>query len=187
MLQRTDPQLLQRQCLTLLGTEAPKEGAPEQPIDPPVQNSALAERSGTAPPEHHRNSGTPEKSRQDVIRGLEGHALPTKFSDQALLKLKVLPVQYFEDLVSGAQRIARRNGSDMVSASDVEAADRTLQSRPRRVLWTTVNTIGGLLAGAGIAQMITILAANENPSKAAMLLGVVPAIVGLVALGISIA
>ncbi len=50
-----------------------------------------------------------------------------------------------------------------------------------------MNTIGGLLAGAGIAQMITILAANENPSKAAMLLGVVPAIVGLVALGISIA
>jgi histone H3/H4 len=126
------------------------------------------------------------ESRRHIQEVLEGHSFPAHVSEQALQKLRVLPVQYFEDLLSAASRIARRNGSDVISASDVEAADRTLQSRPHRLLWITINTVGGLLGGAGLSQILQVLSAKDKPSVLALIFAIVPTVIGFVMMAISI-
>lgn len=90
-----------------------------------------------------------------------GRPSPTQFSDEARARLQVLHLQYLDDLANGARRIARRNRSDVISASDVEAADRILQNQPRRLLWTVFGTVGGILAGAGSSQFLTVVSQDQ--------------------------
>lgn len=156
------------------------EDAGTRPLsNSPGTRAQVPERSSR---EHSTSEERPQASEDVDARSRSSRA---KFSDQALILIRTRRVQYFEDLVSTSALIARRKGADVISANDVEAADKALLSQPRRILWTALNTTGGVLAGAGLSQTFAALSASDRPSTLAWLIGIVPLLVGSIMLTIS--
>jgi hypothetical protein len=154
------------------------------------QQEPIREAETTTTNQYLESNGKHDSQQAPSINPLTdaviGRPLPRKFSEQAIKKLEVLPIQYWDDLVSSASRIARRNNSDVVSAADVEAADRNLQHRPRQVWWSVTSTAGGLLGGAGMGQLFQVLP-DDNPSIQGLMFGIIPTVVGLVLIAVAIA
>jgi hypothetical protein len=112
---------------------------------------------------------------------------PTEFSDRSLSALLERQTHYLEALGLESIRTARRAHADSVSAKDVETASRILQGGPRRRLSRVLDPLGGLLAGAGLSQLYTVLSAtSDKPSTLAYVLAAVSTVAGIAMLAFSI-
>jgi histone H3/H4 len=96
-----------------------------------------------------------------LARSLADHR-PNKFSPEAATKLEELSQRHAEDVALLAIGIAGGNLSDVVSASDVEAASKRLAPR-RRQVGRFMEVLGGLVTGAGLSGFIAAAAA-PHPS-----------------------
>lgn len=106
---------------------------------------------------------------------------PKSFSEQAVRELAIQQADFLEDVGLDAINLARRNQADLVSASDVRAAEAALRSRPPTLPGRLLEPAGGLIAGAGLSQLYAVLSAPESapPSTLAYLIAAVSTIVGI--------
>jgi hypothetical protein len=76
---------------------------------------------------------------------------------------------YADDLVEESARVARRRHSpDIVSISDVELAIEHLGIQPRRRRARMVGTIGALLLGAALGNVLQIAGASTVSQESAL-------------------
>jgi hypothetical protein len=108
---------------------------------------------------------------------LSGNDHPAEFSPASLERLAELHAAYVEEVGSAAIRQAQRNGVDVVSVVDIESGDRAVRSEARRKTWA--ESIGGILAGAGIGTFIQV-ALEAHPSTLGLSLSASMAAIGLV-------
>lgn len=97
------------------------------------------------------------------------------FSDEALATLLKLQLDYVEEVGGEAIRLANRNQADVVSAADLEGADRTVRPTTQGKAW--LEAIGGILAGAGTGTFLQI-AVTKNPSVLGLSISAIVAVVG---------
>lgn len=93
---------------------------------------------------------------RDVNQRLQ-NADASPFSDHGFRALKVEIATYISDLVRASIGIARRRGSDTVSAAYVEEAAQTLITRRGHVFVRNLGAVGGVLLGAGGSTILTIV------------------------------
>jgi hypothetical protein len=122
-----------------------------------------------------------ERSLEYVVHTLDealsGNDHPAEFSPASLERLAELHAAYVEEVGSAAIRQARRNGGDVVSVVDIESGDRAVRSEARHKTWA--ESIGGILAGAGIGTFIQV-ALEAHPSTLGLSLSASMAAIGLV-------
>lgn len=88
---------------------------------------------------------------------------PMTMSAAAVEMLEVLHGEYLGDLGQESIRIARRHGLSTVDQSHVKDAAAALGSSPRfATVSNSLNTIGGLLAGAGLAGIYSIFFSSRT-------------------------
>jgi histone H3/H4 len=79
------------------------------------------------------------------------------FSDHAIATLSDHQSEYTREVCSEAIRSAKRNRSDLVSAADIEAADKKLRGPSLRGQRALANTVGAGIFGAGAGEFITVM------------------------------
>jgi hypothetical protein len=87
------------------------------------------------------------------------------FSIPAFTLLKREIEGYIVDLVEESSRISRRHRSDTISATHVEQAAANLISSTRNRFFRHIGTVGGILFGAGLSTILSLLTASTiSPS-----------------------
>jgi hypothetical protein len=108
---------------------------------------------------------------------LTGKHAPRDFSQESVGALLERQVDYVEELGIEAILLARRARADVVSASDIQRADEVVRSGLRGRRLAGVEALGGLLAGAGIAELFTVLG-ESNPTTLGYVLAALSTVVG---------
>jgi hypothetical protein len=121
--------------------------------------------------------------------GLGKRRGPKAFSEQATRELAIQQANFLEDMGIEAINRARRSQSDFVSASDVRSAEATLRDRGPTLPGRLLEPAGGLLAGAGLAQLYSVLSAAKTspPSTSAYLIAAISTIIGIALLAFGLA
>jgi hypothetical protein len=83
------------------------------------------------------------------------------FSVRAAAALNDRGEEFVRLLVEESVKTARRHGAEQVSAGDVQRAGLYLAAALGRTAWRRVETLGGLLAGAGLSQFVSMTANNQ--------------------------
>ena len=86
---------------------------------------------------------------------------PGPFSDSAFSLLTSKVSEYIGELISEADKLARRQRADVISAAHVQRATENLISSTERRLFRYVGTIGGILLGAALSNIITAIATEQ--------------------------
>lgn len=94
---------------------------------------------------------------------------------------------YVGDLVDESARIARRSRADDVSSSHVQQAAQNLTTRARKRLYGHIGTLGGIVLGAGLSSVLTILVSPPPISTVGFLVSVAFTALGAFVVAISIA
>lgn len=89
------------------------------------------------------------------------------FSPRAFDQVQSRIRTYIEDLVELSVRSARRHNAEVTGATDVERAADYLASRAGTPLSRYLGTLGGFLAGAAVAQVLTFLTTGSVTGAAA--------------------
>lgn len=130
--------------------------------------------------------GPPDPTLAHTLASLQGALQtgrpPREFSPEALGVLLERQSEYVEELGLEAIRVARRARADVVSAVDVQQADQLVRSAERVKHRRALETLGGLLAGAGLGLLGTQLADGDKATAIGWILGGVLTGVGLVLL-----
>lgn len=100
-----------------------------------------------------RASNSAGRPREELAQAGLSHIL----SDHAIEALADHQSEYTREVCSEAIRSARRNRSDLVSAADIEAADKKLRGPSLRGQRALVNTVGAGIFGAGAGEFITVM------------------------------
>jgi hypothetical protein len=124
-----------------------------------------------------------------LAAGLGKRRGPRAFSGQAVRELAIRQANFLEDVGLDAINLARRNEADFVSASDVRAAEASLRSRASSFPDRLLEPVGGLIAGAGLAQLYAVLSAPKSspPSTLGYLIAAVSTIIGIALLAFGLA
>jgi hypothetical protein len=85
---------------------------------------------------------------------------PTPFSPKAFTALERQINRYIVDLVDESLKTARLRRSDTVSESHVERASEYLVSGAGRTLFRHLGTIGGVLLGASLSNLLAMASAG---------------------------
>jgi hypothetical protein len=105
-----------------------------------------------------------EDDPQQAIRRSEGVRHPSgpiPFTDAAYEELTQRAAAYAEDLVRESTRMARwRDSPDIVSVGDVRRASQRLYPRSRGVWRPAAGSLGGLLLGAVLGNVLQIAGAS---------------------------
>lgn len=111
---------------------------------------------------------------------------PSPFSPQGFTVLKEKVAEYVGALVSESVKMMKRHDADTVSPTYVEDANRYLMSSAGRRWVRHLGTVGGILLGAALSNLLSMTTA-ERYSTLAVLVTVAFAIGGtfMVALHIS--
>jgi hypothetical protein len=114
---------------------------------------------------------------------------PKAFSRNAVNELVIQQANFLQDMGLEAINTARRNQADVVSGADVRNAEVTLRSRGPSFPSRLLQPVGGLFAGAGLAQLYTVLSAPKDspPSTLAYLIAAISTIVGIALLSFGLA
>jgi hypothetical protein len=88
---------------------------------------------------------------------LSAHPLPRTFSKSAWTELLKRESEFVAELGLESIRLARQKRCDVVSASDVGEADGSIRRAGLTSLLVGLQTIGGVLAGAGVSGIIAVL------------------------------
>jgi len=81
---------------------------------------------------------------------------PIPFSPNAFSLLREKVEEYIRQLVSESIRVSSRHKADLVSAAYVETASEYLVSSSARRFYRHIGTIGGILLGASVENIIGI-------------------------------
>ncbi|WP_437783411.1 hypothetical protein [Sorangium sp. So ce1097] len=101
---------------------------------------------------------------------------PGPFSEGAYLILREATSQYVTDVAFLSADLAKREQADVISASHIRRATEFLVSNPRRRYAKHLGTVGGILLGASLSQVLAMLQANQFtiwPVVGSALLGIV--------------
>lgn len=85
----------------------------------------------------------------------------TPFSPAAFERLKEKISEYTAQIITESVKTARRRQSDSVSTSDVEHASLYLVSTTSRKVYKHIGTVGGLLLGAAVSNVISMVTTNQ--------------------------
>lgn len=83
------------------------------------------------------------------------------FSGPAFDAIQVSIAEYITELVSRSGDLARREEADLISAKHVNRASTFLNQSSGKNSLRHVGTIGGILAGAGISQVVTMVSVAQ--------------------------
>lgn len=86
------------------------------------------------------------------------------FSVHAYVVLRTTIVEYVSDLVTESARIARRSRADDISAAHVQRAAEHLTSATRRRFFRHLGTIGGIMLGGAISNILSMTLENRYGS-----------------------
>ena len=86
---------------------------------------------------------------------------PSLFSSRAVSRLKENIDDFTSDLVSESIKVSKRYRSDTVSAAHVEKACDYLVANTSRRLFRHLGTVGGILLGAALSNVLTMTAAES--------------------------
>jgi hypothetical protein len=135
---------------------------------PGLASSNMAEVTRQIDAELHRNA-----------------AKPLVLSERARERLESLQVQYLADLGIESVRIARRRNLETVDESHVLAASERMGGPSRgSPLIASMNTIGGVVAGAGIASVYTVTFTAGPHSTGEILASILLCVAGFVLLAV---
>jgi hypothetical protein len=114
------------------------------------------------------------------------HSSPVTLSPQAGAALEVAYAEYLADLGQEAIRIARRDRLSIVDREHVEQAVARLglEAATGSALGNGANSIGGLLAGAGIASSYALAFTKGPHGTAEIITAIVLCIIGFSVLAI---
>lgn len=90
-----------------------------------------------------------------------GHLSPTPFSPAAFATLRDKISVYVAELVAESGRISRRHRADTVSAAHVDQAADYLVADSGRRFYRHLGTIGGILLGAAVGNLLSMITANQ--------------------------
>jgi hypothetical protein len=88
------------------------------------------------------------------------------FSSAAFGLLKVKISQYIIELVNESIRVAKRYQADTVSAAHVERANEYLITSTSRRMYKHLGTVGGILLGASVSNILAMITAGQYSAKA---------------------
>jgi len=106
----------------------------------------------------------PDTPLEEVLRAAETELQrigPSPFSVPAFSALRDKISRYIAELVAESIKIARRHRADTVSAAHVEQAAAYLVADTSRKLFRHLGTIGGILLGAAIGNLLSMVTANQ--------------------------
>jgi histone H3/H4 len=83
------------------------------------------------------------------------------FSEPAFATLKERVSQYIVELINEALKVAKRHQADTVSAAHVNRASDYLVSSSSRKIFRHLGTVGGILLGAAIGNVLAMTTSNQ--------------------------
>lgn len=116
------------------------------------------------------------------LHTLQGHE---PFSESAYQTLERSIDEYIRSLVLESARTATRQRADVVSSTDVEQAARYLYRGSNRSIVQHVGTIGGILVGAAVGNVLALID-GDAPSVAGLLFTAALLLVGAVMITIHV-
>jgi len=120
------------------------------------------------------------------------HLEPSPFSPKAFEALKEKVADYVRNLVAESMKMAKRHDADTISPMYVEDANRLLISSAGRRWFRHLGTVGGVLLGAALSNLLamtttTTTTTTAQYSKAAILVTTGLGILGAFMVAIHIA
>lgn len=91
------------------------------------------------------------------------------FSPPAFAVLKGKISEYLRDLLAESIKVSKRHNADTVSAAHVERAAEYLVSSTSRRLFRHVGTVGGILFGAALSNLLAMTLAGQFTSSGTLL------------------
>lgn len=85
----------------------------------------------------------------------------TPFTETAFLRFKENVSSYISQLFVESIKTARRHHSETVSTSDVDRASQYLVSSSGHKIYKHLGTIGGILLGAGVSNLLSMVTTNQ--------------------------
>ena len=89
---------------------------------------------------------------------------PSPFSPSAFAALKEKIAEYVVNLVTESIKISRRHQADTVSANHVQRATEYLVSVTSRRFFRHLGTVGGILLGASLSNILSMAGAGSYTS-----------------------
>jgi hypothetical protein len=123
-------------------------------------------------PEHTLDGVSQEAETR--LRGID----PAPFSTAAFEALTARISQYMKELVNESIKVSKRHRADTVSAAHVERASEYLVSSAGRRFFRHVGTLGGILLGASLSNLMAMSVQAQYTGMGTMLsagLGIVGA------------
>jgi histone H3/H4 len=112
-------------------------------------------------------SNIPEKPQlnlEEVIEHINAelkNASSTPFSESAFLEFKEQITAYAVDLIAESVKRAKRHQAEGVSSSDVRYATQYLVSNTSHRIYRHAGTLAGLLLGAAVSNIVSIITTNQ--------------------------
>jgi len=147
-------------------------------VSEPDGGQAIAPKPTVVPP------STPAVPRGEFVRIIQQaeeqlrEIDPSPFSSKAFRALQERVSLYIAELITESTREAKRQELDTISETHVERASEGLVSNSGRKLYRHVGTLGGVLLGASISNLLSMAASNTVTFASAgltMALGVIGA------------
>src|ERR1044072_5577404 len=85
----------------------------------------------------------------------------TPFSEQAFVEFKEHVEAYAVELITESVKRAKRHQAEGVSSSDVRHASQYLVSRSSHRVYRHAGTVGGLLFGTALSNILSIITTNQ--------------------------
>lgn len=100
-----------------------------------------------------------ERARRELQK-----AESTPFSEQAFQRLEEHVGSYAVELIIESVKRAKRHQAEGVSSAYVEQASQCLVSNPSHKIFRHAGTLGGLLSGAALSQIVATTSAQSRIS-----------------------
>lgn len=108
------------------------------------------------------------------------------FSTSAFETLKAKISEYVAELLNESTKVSKRYRADTVSAAHVERAAEYLVSSTSRRIYRHLGTVGGILLGATLSNILAMIVANQYTGVGTVL-SVALGIIGAFAIALHIA
>ncbi len=101
----------------------------------------------------------------------------TDFSKKASSTLKVEIKKYASTLVSNSHSVSRQQDADSVSKTHVDRASEHISHKPKKHLYSFLNTIGGILLGFSLTGVYNMFLSDQI-SKPIVLFTIICGVIG---------
>ena len=94
---------------------------------------------------------------ETALKGID----PSPFSAPAFDTVKAKIAQHVNELVNESVKVSKRHRADTVSAAHVERASEYLVSSASRRIYRHLGTVGGILLGAALSNILAMTLAGQ--------------------------